>query len=113
MDEIKVRYGESLTLPVDADDITAVSATLYVGLPGEIPVLIVPTTLTDGVGTFELSPTDTELPLGSYKYQITVVDEAGNIAKYPDPDDCSDCDSTEGSFPDFKVYEALDSNEVS
>lgn len=111
MDEINIRYGESLTLPLDADDITAVTATLYVGLPGELPILIVPISLVEGVGVFELTPLETEIPLGSYKYQITVVDEDSGVAKYPDPDDCDNCDS-EDSFPCFNVHEALDATEI-
>lgn len=108
MEQIRIRYGETVTLPIDANDITAVSATLYIGKAGELPVITSPATLTDGVGVFELSSTDTEVPLDTYKYQITVIDEAGNITKYPQPEDCSD----DGDFPEFVVYEALDSTEV-
>lgn len=109
MDEIHIRYGEDVTLPIDAKDITAVAATLYVGKPGEIPVIILPTTLTDGVGNFELTSTDTKVPLDEYRYQVNIENDSGQIEKYPEPD-CDDC--PEDSFPSFTVHEALDETEV-
>lgn len=110
MDSINVRYDEDVTLQFDADDATAVSATLYVGNPGEVPLITAPITLTDGVGVFELSRTDTSIPLGTYKYQINVENELGQVEKYPDPTYCDDCD--DDSFPEFTVFEALDATEV-
>lgn len=112
MDKISIRYGESVTLPLDADDATAVEATLYVGNPGQLPVLTKTIVLTDGTGVFELDINDTSIPLGSYKYQINVEDELGAVTKYPNPDDCNDCGG-EDSFPEFVIYEALDLTEVS
>lgn len=108
MEQIRIRYGENVTLPLDTNDTNAVSATLYIGKPGELPVITSPATLTLGVGIFELSTSDTAIPLGAYKYQITVLDELGMVTKYPQPEDCLSNDD----FPDFIVYEALDSTEV-
>lgn len=108
MDEINIRYGEDVTLPIDANDSTAVSATLYVGLPGETPVIILPTTLEAGMGVFELTSFDTSVPLGRYLYQINIVNDIGQVEKYPEPD-CDDCDD---SFPSFTVHEALDETEI-
>jgi len=108
MDVIKVRYGEDVVLPVDLDDTTAVEATLYIGKPGEPYKRAIPvTSLEDGEGVFELTSADTSLPLGTYKYQINVVNEAGQIEKYPNPEDCD-----EDGLPEFIVAEALDSEEV-
>lgn len=108
MDEIHIRYGEALALPIDANDSTAVTATLYVGKPGELPVIVIPITLEAGVGTFELTPDDTRIPLGQYFYQVNVVNESGQPEKYPEPD-CDDCPE---DFPSFTVHEALDETEV-
>ncbi len=109
MDTISIRYGEDVTLPIDASDITAVSADLYIGLPGETYVLTKHITLTLGVGTFELDSTDTALPLGTYNYQINVTDDGGFLKKFPSPDSsCADC-----GFPEFIVCESLDQTEVS
>ena len=111
METISVRYGESVTLPLYTGDLTAVSADIYIGKPGEVYVLTKNITLTDGDGVFELTPAETQIPLGTYYYQINVTDEDGGVKKYPSPDQiCSDCES---DFPQFIVCEALDQTEVS
>lgn len=108
MDTISIRYGEDVTLPIDASNASAVSAALFVGLPGEAYVFTKTAALTDGVGVFELDSDDTSIPLGTYNYQINVTDDDGDVKKYPSPDsDCEDC-----GFPEFIVCEALDSTEV-
>ena len=109
MDTISIRYGETPSIYIDTGDVTAISATMYVGLPGEAPKITVPTTLTDGVGSFDFSAVDTSIPLGTYKYQITVLLADNKIEKYPEP---KNCDSCEDNLPDFVVCEALDETEV-
>lgn len=111
MDSIQIRYGETVTLPLDAGDTTAVSADLYVGKPGEVYVLTKHISLTEGLGTFVLSTTDTQLPLDTYYYQINVTDDGGEVTKYPSPN--SSCDTCDSEFPEFVVHEALDVQEVS
>lgn len=111
MDSISIRYGESLTLPINAGDINAVSADIYIGRPGEMYILTQNITLTGGEGTFVFDTTDTAIPLGTYYYQINVTDGVGYVEKYPSPD--SNCDGCENSFPEFAVCEALDEIEVS
>lgn len=98
----------------DANDITATSATLYVGHPGEIPKIIKTISLTGGNGVFELEESDTSIPLAkgedAYKYQINVENENGQPQIYPDPEtDCDDCDD---NFPTFSVSESLSATEV-
>lgn len=111
MEQISIRYGESLTLPIDTGDATATSASIYVGMPGEAYVLTKSASLTGGVGSFVLSAAETRIPLGTYYYQINVTDGGGFVEKYPSPD--VDCDGTESDFPQFIVCEALDEIEVS
>ena len=110
MDPISIRYGESLTLPLDAGDLTAETADIYIGRPGEVYTLTKHITLAEGLGVFTFEPTDTRIPLGTYYYQINVTDADGYVEKYPSPEGCSDCES---EFPKFIVYEALDEQEVS
>lgn len=111
MEPIVIRYGESLTLPIDTGDATAVSADIYIGKPGEVYVLTARANLVAGVGTFVLDTNQTKIPLDTYFYQINVTDANGYVEKYPTPEDnCSDCD---GEFPQFIVREALDATEVS
>lgn len=112
MDSIYTRYGENVTLSLDTGDPTLVSADLYVGMPGETYIITSHATLTDGVGTFELSTTDMSVPLGKYFYQVNVTDELGAVSKYPSPQrDCTGCSDVD--FPQFIVDEALDQIEVS
>lgn len=111
MEPIVIRYGESLTLPIDTGDTTSVSADIYIGKPGELYVLTAHADLDAGVGIFILTDIQTQIPLDTYYYQINVTDVNGYIEKYPTPeDDCSDCDT---DFPKFIVREALDATEVS
>ena len=111
MDSINIRYGESVDLPLDTGNTTDVSADLFIGKPGETYVLTKNITLTAGVGTFELSSVETQIPLDTYYYQINVTGSDGKIDKYPAPDTCNDVD--EVNFPTFIVSEALDLTEVS
>lgn len=111
MEPISIRYGESVTLPLDAGDVTAVSADIYIGKPGSAYVLTKHISLTAGVGTFTLSEIDTRIPLDTYSYQINVTDALGQVEKYPSPQ--GDCDGCDGDFPNFIVNEALDEIEVS
>lgn len=107
MDTIKIRYGESLTLPIDTMDPGAVSADIFIGKAGEVYTLTQHISLTDGQGVFEFSDSETKIPLDTYYYQINTEDASGKVEKYPSPD----CDSCE--FPKFIVCEALDEIEVS
>lgn len=109
MDKVSTRYGASLTLPVDTGDTTDVSADIYIGKPGQVYVLTKHIDLTDGKGTFEFTPEETKIPLGTYNYQINVTTASGDLDKYPSPDGCDACDD---DFPEFVVAEALDETEV-
>lgn len=111
MDSVSTRYGAALTLPVDTGDTTDVSADIYIGKPGEVYVLTKNTTLVDGKGVFEFNSSDTQIPLGTYSYQINVNTLVGGPDKYPSPED--GCDGDGGNFPQFTVAEALDVEEIS
>jgi len=111
MESISIRYGEDVTLPLDAGDVTAVSADIYIGKPGQLFVLTKHITLTNGVGTFQFTGIDTQIPLDTYFYQINITDALGQTEKYPSPQ--GDCDGCGSDFPEFIVNEALDQIEVS
>lgn len=108
MDSIYIRYGESVTLPINTGDVLSETADIYIGKPGEVYVLTKNITLTDGEGTFEFSAAETQIPLGTYYYQINVTSD-GKVDKYPAPEGCGGCDD-EG-FPEFVVSESLDLTE--
>ena len=110
MDTISLRYGESLTLPLDTGNTTDVSADIYIGKPGEQYILTQNISLTLGLGTFTFTPNDTMLPLDTYYFQINVTGEDGYIEKYPETD--GTCGGNDSGFPRFVVAEALDLMEV-
>lgn len=111
MEAISIRYGESLTLPVDSGDATDVSADIYIGVPGQSYVLTKQAALTNGEGNFVFAAADTRLPLGTYYYQININDVDGEVQKFPSPQE--NCEATESDFPKFVIREALDEDEVS
>ena len=111
MEPITIRYGESLVLPVDTGDITAVFADIYIGKPGQTYILTKHITLSNGSGVFSFSQTDTQIPLGTHYYQINVTDANNFVEKYPSP--AKGCEGCENDFPAFVVCEALDAQEVS
>jgi hypothetical protein len=108
MRTIQTRYGASVALTVTSSDPDADTATIYVGLPQETAVLTKTGSFVAGVADISLLPTDTDIPLGTYNYQINVVYGDGRIEKYPNP---KSCDGDE--LPEFIVVEALDVTEVS
>ena len=111
MNPISIRYGESVTLPIDTGDITDVEASIYIGKPGQQYILSKTISLTDGVGVFIITEEETKLPLGIYYYQINTTDNTGYVQKFPEPEEnCGDC---QANFPEFIIYEALDEIEVS
>jgi hypothetical protein len=107
MEELVVRYGASLDFSVEIDDDTATTVTFFVGKEGETPRIAYPATFSDGVAYISLSTDDTKIPLGRYKYQITVAHSNGREYKYPTDEYCD-----EFGLPDFYVLEALDETEV-
>jgi len=107
MKAIKTRYGATVELLINSDDDTADTATLTVGLEGVTPIITKTASFASGVADVSLTDTDTAIPLGEYKYQITVEYTDGRVKKFPEPNTCG------GKLPIFEVVEALDSQEVS
>jgi hypothetical protein len=107
MKAIYARYGESVVISVNDTD-EAVTATLYVGMEGESPVITKTAAFSAGTADLSLDPEDTEIPLDSYKYQINVEYSDGTLLKYPKPTSCDGND-----LPDFIIVEALDETETS
>lgn len=110
MDSLNIRYGEYLPLPIETGNEGYVSATMYIGKPGQMYKLSKDAILTNGDGVFEFTEEETKLPLGEYSFQISVFDEEGRPTKFPEPEE--DCGACEEEFPKFIVYEALDETEV-
>ena len=108
METFKVRYGESFDFTIESDDETAETATFIVGIEGQSPVIEKTANFSVGVASIEVSPDDTKVPLGTYRYQITVELGGNKVHKYPTDEECG-----EDGLPKFIVLEALDEVEVS
>jgi hypothetical protein len=106
----KIRYGGDFDFKVESSNTLAETATFYVGKVGETPVITVPATFVDGEAFISTEPGQTEVPLGEYKWQLTIELSNGRKFKYPvDKDGCA----LEGDdLPDFEIVEALDETEV-
>lgn len=108
MDDLVVRYGSNFDLSIEINDVTATSVTFYVGNEGEVPVISVTSDFVEGVAYISMSQDDTRVPLGTYKYQISVYHaEHNKDYKYPTEEYCDGCE-----LPSFIVLEALDETEV-
>lgn len=107
MDKIAIRYGEDLTLPINAGSTSYVTAEIYIGKPGEAYTLTKSASLTGGECVFNFTGAETSIPLGVYNYQINLITSDSKVVKLPSPD-CDDC-----GFPEFVVCESLDETEVS
>lgn len=109
MKPIKVRYGASLVLTAETEDDKAVSATLYVGEEGKLPVITKTALFENMIADLSLAPEDTEVQLGSYKYQVDVTYSDGRLDKFPSPTNCL----VYKDLPDFSVHESLSDTEIS
>jgi len=108
MRTLKTRYGASLPLTISIDDPDAVTATIIIGLAGQDSIFQKTEAFVDGVADLSLYAPETQIPLGTYSYQINVDYADSRVDKYPT---ASSCD-TDG-FPEFIVLEALDVTEIS
>lgn len=99
MENITTSWGETLPLTVEAEDAT--SATLYIGETGDIQVTQT-ATFVDGSADLTVDATDMEITPDTYKYQIVIEYDNGDVRKYPDTS-CEDCE-----LPTITVCETLD-----
>ena len=98
MNTITIRRGETLQIPVEADDLSAVSVRLLV-TKNNIIYLDETENFVEGKAT--LSSNDINFPVGDYEYSLTMVYEDGVIDILPDVAECDDCE-----LPTFKVCES-------
>ena len=102
---LSVRYGSTKIIAGTAST-SATGVEIFVGNPGDAPVISKSSTVTDGTFTIELSATDTQVPLGKYHYQFNLTID-GKPYKFPSDSRCRSAD-----LPTFTVLEALDETEV-
>ena len=97
MDTISIRQGETLQLPIEADDSSAVSVQFQV-VKDNIIYLDETENFVDGKAT--IFSNDTLLEIDEYYYIVTIEYSDGAIDILPDP---SDCDGEDCDFPAFIV----------
>lgn len=102
---ITIRRGSKLDLEIELNDAQAVSARFIVRetATSGVDIISQEVAVTNGVATFNISSSETDIEVADYVYQINVYDSAGDYDVYPDSSDCDDdCD-----LPVFTVCEAF------
>lgn len=106
MDNITTRWGETLPITWENDEEGAETATITI-TEKETGTLVFTKTV-DFVGLvadLTLTADETQMEVGKYDYMITLDYTDGTVEKYPDVNQCSDCD-----LPTFEVCVANDMN---
>lgn len=110
--DISIRQGETLSLNIEVDDITADTLRLLVS-DSEDNVVIDETAnfdVVDGKAIAEVISNDTDLDIGAYSYMLIVTYEDGTVEKLPDPEDCPSADCT---LPTLTICKAIPTPGVS
>lgn len=103
--DLSIRQGETLSLTITVDDLTADTVRfLAENGDGDSIDETVNFSTVDGVRTASIETNDTNLPIGDYEYMLTVTYDGGIVEKLPD----SNCDSEDCSLPTLTICEALD-----
>lgn len=89
--DITIRQGETLQIPIEADDLSAISVQFQVALDG---VIYIDVTENFVEGKATIFTNDTLLAIGEYEYMLTITYADGVIDKLPDPEECQtgDCE---------------------
>lgn len=92
--DITIRQGETLQIPIEADDTSAVSVQFQAALDGVVYIDETESFVigNDGKATATIFTNDTLLETGDYEYMLTVTYTDGVIDILPDPDGCLDGD---------------------
>lgn len=107
MDNITTRWGSTLPLQFENDESDGNTATITISQDDS--VVLTKIASFDGLtADLTLSAVQMQLTPGIYDYMITILYDNGTIEKYPDPDDCVDCD-----LPTIKVCDTNDNLLVS
>ena len=100
--DISIRQGETLQIPITADDTSAVSVRFQAAQDGVVYIDEEENfTIVDGKAVATISTQNTTLPVGEYEYMLTITYSDGVIDKLPDPQNCDgDC-----SLPALNICE--------
>lgn len=107
MENLQIRQGETLTLNIESDDLTADTIRLVVKKPNENAIIdeLESFSTIDGKRIAIIETSDTNHPIDTYEYMFTITYADGTIKKLPDASACEegDCD-----LPELTICEALD-----
>lgn len=107
MDKLSVRWGATLPLLLTNDEEGADTATITISLDDSI--VLDKTINFDGLeADLTLTAEEMEIDPAEYNYMITIVYDDGVIEKYPDTENCTDCE-----LPILEVCDTNDNLEVS
>lgn len=100
--DISIRQGETLQLPITADDSSALAAQFRVFKNNVVFIDETEAFIdVDGKQSATIFTNDTNLPVDSYEYSLTIEYSDGVISIFPDSNACDD----DCSFPRFIVCE--------
>lgn len=93
-DNMSIRQGETLQFPVIADDVSAESVLFQVFKDGVIYIEeFEDFAVVEGKAQATIFTNDTNIPIDTYDYMLTINYSDGVVDKLPDPDDCDvDCE---------------------
>lgn len=107
MDNLQIRQGETFTLNIESDDLSATTVRIVAKKANETAVIDETANFAteDGKRLATITTSDTNLPIGTYLYMLTLTYADDSIKKLPDASNCEqgDCD-----FPELTICEALD-----
>lgn len=94
LDNISLRQGATLQLPIICDDVTAVDVRFKAFKENTIYIDELENFATvDGKRQATIFTNDTNIPIDSYDYMLIINYSDGVIDKLPDPDECDgDCE---------------------
>lgn len=107
MDNMTVRWGSTLPLTITVDEEGADTATITISKDDDV-VLTKTASFVDLECDLTLTAVQTQITPDTYDYMIKVVYDDGTVEKYPDTEDCTDCD-----LPTLEVCDTNDNLEVS
>lgn len=107
MEDLQIRQGETLTLNIESDDLTAETIRLVAKKPNENAIIdeLENFSTVDGKRIAVIETSDTNKPVGTYEYMLTITYADGSIKKLPD---ASACEEGDCELPELTICEAID-----
>lgn len=107
MENLQIRQGETLTLSIESDDLTAETVRLVVKKEGQSAIIneVENFSTVDGKRVATIQTDDTNHSPDTYQYMLTITYADGTVKKLPD---ASNCDDGDCDLPELTICEAID-----